>query len=712
MKRIICLLICLCMLLAGCGAKDTAPTGTDNISANATNGGNASPETDNATTGNGENGDEPKDTTVVLPNSVALSEKTAPTRSTVDLMQMAIDASTYADTGLKNLEAKTYGTGTFQDYYDLHANPLYSADYMLGATALAKQVKSGDTFGAFFGETLALYGAKIENNHNTWDGNLDKALTKLFESAGDTSDLEAAKAQVKDLDPQVKTYLAVFLNAAADANKTIKEQTAKVGKTTYNDLLKFQYYTMTAGDMESLAKMTEAYNAMDFQAVLAAGRDVVRTAGALADVLEKAPVETAFTVSTPAGDIIFGSKQNDTYTSPNALLLVDAGGNDTYNGRVASNTFENPVSVLIDLDGNDTYTGKEATQGCGILGVGVLMDLGGSDTYTAKYMAQGCAIVGVGALYDQTGDDKYTCDVTAQAAAHYGMAVLADCAGSDAYKAVGLAQASAGNCGQAYLADISGNDTYYVSPQLEDDYLGLNYGGHDGWNGNNSQGCGWGQRAVETPLRGLSGGIAGLIDISGNDKYTGGLWVLGVGYWGGVGFLTDIGGDDRYESCYYSQASVAHYGVGLLADIGGNDQHLLTNEGCGASFGFAWDRGLGLLINDGGNDTYDTMQSSGGSSWSEYDEKGREDQDMCYAIFIDTEGKDSYTDGDNRTWSYGRGGYFIDAGGTDELNADGTADAAGCITDKTGQRGGVFIDYTGSDGEAHFWENAKAKYLN
>lgn len=710
MKRIICLLICLCLLLAGCGAPKTDPTGTDGLPATSAGNGNATnaPSADATESGTAA---ENRDLPYTASGDCTVVTHATPTRTTTDLMQMAIDASTFSDTGLNNLPVKTYGTGTFQDYYDLHANPLYSADYMLSATALAKQVKDADTFGIFFGEMLAHYGAKIEHKANTWNRDLDEALTNLFESAGDTANLEAAKAQAKTLDPQVAKSLAVFINAAAEANQTIKEQTAKAGKSAYTDLLKFQYYTMTAGDMESLAKMTKAYDAMDFKAVLTAGRDVVRAAGVLASELENVAVDTPVTINTPVGDIIIGGKESDTYNSPNALLLVDAGGNDTYNGRVASNSFENPISVLIDLGGNDTYTGKEATQGCGILGVGVLMDLGGSDTYTAKYMAQGCAIVGVGALYDQTGDDKYTCDVTTQAAAHYGMAVLADCAGNDAYKAVGLAQASAGNCGQAYLVDTSGNDTYYVSPQLEDDYLGLNYGGHDGWNGNNSQGCGWGQRNVETPLRGLSGGIAGLMDISGNDTYTGGLWVMGTGYWGGVGFLTDIGGDDSYESCYYSQSSVAHYGISLLADIGGNDRHALTNEGCGAGFGFVWDRGLGVFIEDGGNDTYVHDYFSGGSSWSEYDEKGREEQDMSYAIFIDTEGKDSYSPGDSQSYGYGRGGYFIDAGGTDDLDVDGTANAAGCVTDKTGQRGGVFIDYPGNDGEAHFWENAKAKYL-
>jgi len=724
MKKVLCMFVCVCLLFVGCGNKVPDFTETDTTPTNS----NATIETDNSTPGSSELVDATEETTPassevpettegtqdIIPDCGAITSgaATVPERTTVDLMKMAIDASTLADTGLKDLAVKSYGTGTFQDYYDLHANPLYSAEYMLSATALAKRVKGTDTFGMFFEEMLAHYGAKVEHKTNTLGTDLDKALARLFEAAEDTSNLQTAQEQAKIVESSLRKPLAVFVSAVAEAYKTIKDQTAKVGKDTYTALLKFQYYTMTEGDMDSLALMTEAYDAMDFKAVLAAGRDVVRAACVLASALEQTPADTAFVINTPAGDIIFGSKQDDTYTDPDTLLLVDLGGNDTYNGRVASNSFEKPISVLIDLGGNDTYTGNAATQGCGILGVGALMDLGGNDSYTAQYMAQACSIVGVGALYDLSGNDKYTADLTAQASGHYGMAVLTDSAGDDAYNAFAMSQASAGNCCQAYLVDISGNDTYYVTPEADTDkYEDIEYSGHTGWNGNNSQGCGWGQRAVETDERGISGGIAGLIDLGGNDKYEGAIWVMGVGYWSGVGFLTDIGGDDTYKSYYYSQSSVAHYGVGLLADIGGNDHHELTSNYGGAGFALTYDRGTTVFINDGGNDTYYSNKSSGGSSWSAYDEKGRENQDMNYAIFIDTEGKDEYTDKDYRSYGYGRGGYFIDAKDEDDQDIWFADEDAYIITNRTSQAGGVLLDYPGNDGEAHFWEDAKLIYL-
>ncbi len=691
MKRLLCLLICVCLLFVGCGPKtpDTNETG--------------------GTTGeNAQSGAVDTDNSYLFSEFLGFagagSSVTPPERTSVDLMHQAIEASSFAGTGLKGFETKNYGVNLFPDYHELHGNPLYSAEYMLSNTALAKQVNNAAHFGAYFGEMLETYGARIENRTETWNADLDEALTKLFEAAGDTSNLQTAKQQAQGLDDQVKKPLAVFVNAAAEAVKAIKEQTAKAGKDIYTALQAFQFYTMTAGDMTSLSNMIQAYYSMDFKPILVAGRDMVAATGILARALENVTLDTAFTINTPAGDIIFGGKQDDTYTSPNALLLVDAGGNDTYNGRVASNTFENPVSVLIDIGGNDTYAGKEATQGCGILGVGVLMDMGGNDTYTAKNMAQACAIVGVGALYDQNGDDQYNCDVTAQAAGHYGMAVLFDGAGNDSYKAVGMAQASVGNACQAYLVDISGDDTYYVTSEVVKGYEGMEYDLFEGSVGNNSQGCAWGQRNVESPERGIAGGIAGLIDIRGNDKYEGGLWVMGCGYWSGVGFLVDTAGDDRYTSCYYSQASVAHYGVGMLADIGGNDVHELVKYGGGAGFGFVWDRGLGVFIDDGGDDVYVGEQSIGGVSWSAYDEKGIENQDMNYAIFIDTAGRDKYCKGDYKAWGIGRGGYFIDAGGADEQVAPEPRANNKHYT-------GIFMDDPNAGGEAHFWENAKLKYL-
>ena len=117
-----------------------------------------------------------------------------------------------------------------------------------------------------------------------------------------------------------------------------------------------------------------------------------------------------------------------------------------------------------------------------------------------------------------------------------------------------------------------------------------------------------------------------------------------------------------------------------------------------------WYRGLGVFINDGGDDIYEGDQSIGGVSWSAYDEKGIENQDMNYAIFIDTAGRDKYCKGDYKAWGIGRGGYFIDAGGADEQTAPEPRANNKHYT-------GIFMDDPNTDGEAHFWEDAKLKYL-
>lgn len=40
------------------------------------------------------------------------------------------------------------------------------------------------------------------------------------------------------------------------------------------------------------------------------------------------------TIETPIGNLDFGTTNDDTYNSPDALLLMDSGGNDNYLGKV------------------------------------------------------------------------------------------------------------------------------------------------------------------------------------------------------------------------------------------------------------------------------------------------------------------------------------------------------------------------------------------
>ena len=263
----------------------------------------------------------------------------------------------------------------------------------------------------------------------------------------------------------------------------------------------------------------------------------------------------------------------------------------------------------------------------------------------------------------------------------------------------------------AFLVDICGNDKYYVEPYEIKGFEFLDYGQFKDVNGNWSQGCGMGQRNIN-----ISGGIAGLIDIEGDEFYTGGIWVQGVGYWSGIGFLSDFGGNDKHRSQYYSQASVAHYGAGMLINVGGNDIHSLVegkvDGGEGASIGFVWDRGVAMFINDGGDDKYISEQTCCGSAWSAYDDKGPTKQDKTYAFFIETEGNDTYSKSNAPSYGYGRGGFFIDAGGKDVY--EDTQRVYENVCERIADDGGVVIDGGANSREIvtiKIWDEAKAKYF-
>lgn len=648
--------------------------------------------------------------------------------ATVDVLEEALDRNKIANR-LQNMPYRSIGSGCFDDYVEIHQNPTTIANLPLDITAHSRVIAaSGEGISAFTYDTLQKYGFRRDyaNPSYTAEQDLEAALTLLFTNAKEETGLAEAKAAIASVHDRLKPALADFLSATAQAYKLYATQARLVNASSYRQLTD---YVFTAPATSKPQPMTNAYTisrSIRQESLLTAGLLMMDAAEKLTLALNGIPSLTAdgsaLTVSTPAGDLIFGTSGNDTYQSPAALLLIDPQGDDTYNGKVAASISKTkPISVLIDCAGSDTYTAGDkdgATQGSGILGAGILFDLAGNDTYTAVRMAQGFALHGTGILFDGGGNDTYESCVSSQSCAHYGYSLLADAAGDDTYRAYGYAQASAGNRALSFLVDREGNDTYTVEPYVQTGYLSMDYGQFPGVSGNWSQGCGAGNRSVSTNERGLAGGIAGLIDHTGDDHYVGGIWVQGVGYWSGIGFLSDLDGADNYHAMYYSQSSVAHYGIAMLLDIGGDDKHLLNSKnhqgGDGAGYAFVWDRGVALFVNDGGNDQYTTNAYAFASAWSEYDEKGEDKQDLTYAFFLDTEGKDRYSNSSEPAYGSGLGGFFFDLDGKDTYLFPRVKN------DKTicnrASLNGVFLDRTGKEGEPRpvlgFWENAKEVYLN
>lgn len=632
-----------------------------------------------------------------------------------DVIEKAVSISDYSETGLENLDSFGYGEGKFEQYLKLHENPLTVSDYVLSVQLLAREVNNGVNFTADFAKEIVneySFGCKGIPNYKVYS-NLEKALKEFYALFGEQELLQYE--QINNLSPHVKNALAKWISAATKACKIIRAQTGKLDKRAFEILSAFTHSRCATSEIDDIELMRKLWQNTNEKEMIGAGVIMTNATAVLAHTLEgKGNFTTngkSVNVSTPIGDIIIGTSGDDEYTSPNSLILIDEGGDDRYYGAVATTTsLERCISAVIDFGGNDCYSSDDcASQGCGILGVGLLFDMQGDDKYTATRLSQGCAILGTGIVYDQSGCDSYSCDVTGQASGFYGLAILSDANGDDSYSGYGFVQASAGNRCVAFLIDGDGNDVYYTPEDVPSNYEKLEYDQpHLGKSGSFSQGCAWGQRSVPTDERGIAGGIAAVIDFSGNDRFDAGLWAQGVGYWSGIGFLYNEGGNDSYNAYYYSQASVAHYGVGAIVDIGGNDSYHLKK---GAGLSFVWDRGISMLIDDFGIDAYSCDGSSFAVANSAYDEKGVENQDMTYAFFIDTQGDDVYSVMTYyECFGFGRGGFFFDVDGNDYYMKTQNGEDNCIVFASEQKKGGVFSD-TKREGDtlpfAEFFEKAK-----
>ncbi len=375
---------------------------------------------------------------------------------------------------------------------------------------------------------------------------------------------------------------------------------------------------------------------------------------------------------TPLGRIVIRDAANDQYEDdPDhpILLLLDTGGNDTYRFPAgAIDASDDPaalrhVSVAIDLAGSDDYgyvaapdpqDGKRLPsdgggryhpftpfskyggpvslsetprQGAARLGIGLLFDLGSEgDHYHSLRMSQGFGLLGVGVLYDAGGDDLYEGEAGVQGGGFFGIGLLLDGSGDDRYRTYTFSQGFGYIRGVGMLYDRSGADQYfadsgdpgvggdalYVSPQLPCD--SPNYCGNSSF----TQGAGFGRRAPCPNKPGadctyMSGGLGVLRDVSGDDRYTTGVFGQGTGYWFGTGLLSDGAGNDQYDGKYYVQASAAHFALALFLDDQGDDlynSHLATTA---TSIGVGHDFSVGWHIDSGGNDVYHAPGLSLGS---------------------------------------------------------------------------------------------------
>ena len=635
-----------------------------------------------------------------------------------EILSKALELTDFGES-LEGQTLTTLGAGVFADYRLVHSDPTKVADMPLDLTAQSRII-GNDTGGLaeFVREAVKTHGFKKEFETPDYEkpSTLESALETLFAATGASDGLEEALSAANGIADAFKPALAEYLSSATEAYAVYREYALKVSDAEYKALQDYYYCVPATSDPAPMATAYNVAGKTNEERFIAAGMLLTDAASKLVVSLKKTSKLTsdgaALIIDTPAGKIILGSENDDVYDSPKAFLLIDIAGNDVYNGRAAASMAKTkPVSVLIDLEGDDIYDSEEEkapAQGAGILGAGLLFDMAGNDVYKAERASQGFALVGTGILFDAAGNDSYSSKVSSQSCGYYGISVLADIEGNDSYYAYAFAQASAGNRAMSFLVDKIGNDRYFVETFVKEGYKGLRYDLYPHANGNWSQGCGAGNRSVSTRENGLAGGIAGLIDLGGDDDYHGGIWTQGLGYWSGFGFLADIGGNDVYNSHYYSHASVAHFAAAALIDIGGDDRHLVRVEddyplGEGAALSFVWDRGVALLVDDGGNDKYDATRYSMATAWSEYDSKGPLKQDQIFAFFIETEGNDAYpaTDKDH---GWGRGAFFFDLQGEDKYRDNQFGDSL-----MLENSGGVFYDGD-EGGYIAFYTEAKERY--
>ncbi|MBE7478643.1 MAG: hypothetical protein HS104_01455 [Polyangiaceae bacterium] len=540
---------------------------------------------------------------------------------------------------------------------------------------------------------------------------LAAALVKLIELHGGSANLGDLTAQTKNVPLALQQALVPVLGAVSFA---AKEFQAALG-TTVSEELDFlslahsfvifptEPFTVDAANVGYLAKVDEKRIAAAAALVARAVEDAKLAAFADKQVPDLA-------IDTPIGALVLGGAGASEYfegsLSERAALLLDVGGDDTYEVPVGAGRRDVPVSLAIDLGGKDNYgypvypdaadlptrppsdaagravqfgvqgqtLSRKGRQGSGVLGIGLLWDLGGKDDkYASLALSQGAGSVGVGVLFDDGGNDEYVAESTSQGSAMWGIGALLDRAGNDARRSFYASQGFGYVHGVGFAADGGGDDEWFADPgdpKIGGDplYASAQLPGE----GNTSmcQGAGFGRRDDAKKLY-MGGGHGVLYDRAGTDKYTASVFAQGSGYWLGFGVLADKAGNDTYDGLWYVQGASAHFALGFHFDHGGDDVYnkgfpiRATSIGVGHDFsgalhvdesgndyytapglslGCGNSQGAGGLINIGGTDTYAPAGSNtyGCASLGHGGPFTARDDMPTYGIFVDADGADTY----------------------------------------------------------------------
>jgi hypothetical protein len=208
------------------------------------------------------------------------------------------------------------------------------------------------------------------------------------------------------------------------------------------------------------------------------------------------------------------------------------------------------------------------------------------------------------------------------------------------------------------------NDTNIIYPSLQTDQHNISM----------SQGMGYGLRYdgsnPPTDSYWISGGQGILIDRSGDDTYSCGVFGQACAYWFGTGILADYGGTDNMRGIWYVQSGDAHYGTCFLIAKGSeNDTYSVSHN---VSMGGGHDFSNAFFLEEGGDDNYTNIPEVDPSQWPGISLGAG--NDCGTGIFVDYSGNDTYGNPNGNTMGHGnfldfrnRGswGVFLDLGGTE-----------------------------------------------
>lgn len=468
--------------------------------------------------------------------------------------------------------------------------------------------------------------------------------------------------------------LSVFAGTIAAANRRVREgfSTAPPRERLFRDVRYLLEETATSRTLIEQRDAMKGIRAMqasmrvDFSALLDAFDQLIIAASRVPEASKSArkiPAALAAMVDgeildfaeVDGGYIVIGGAGPNHYRMDRLYAVIDIDGDDRYTW---SDGVPLETQIVIDRAGNDRYEAQVGGPGAGWLGVSVLLDMAGDDTYVSALGGCGAGAFGFGLLFDAQGADTYHCDAWSTGAGIYGAGVLIDAGdGWDTYLSQSMSQGVGGPAGVGLLIDFGGDDLYRANGPVPSSY------GTPTTYMSFSQGVGFGIRPYD------HGGFGALLDFAGNDRYEGGEFSQGGGYFWGAGLLHDTSGNDFYYGGRYTQGFAAHQAAGLFSDLAGDDVYWAMRA---AAQGAAWDQSVAMMFDGAGNDFYRAESLAQGAAaqqsgawlfdaggndmyWSSGDSQGvagdnsyhyvADDPVYSVGVLLDSGGDDRYSSG-------------------------------------------------------------------